>query len=80
MLDNNISPLVISANNIDNRNSTVLKGIITKSDLLDAYVKSYGGNVTVNQYMTKKMQTVRPDEPVHMVLLIMPFIESTFVV
>jgi CBS domain-containing protein len=71
MLDNNISSLIITANNIDNRNSSVLKGIITKSDLLDAYVKSYGGNVTVNQYMTKKMQTVRPDEPVHMVLLIM---------
>ena len=66
MLDNNISSLVITANNIDNRNSSVLRGIITKSDLLDAYVKGYGGNVTVNQYMTKKMQTVRPDEPVHM--------------
>jgi len=71
MLDNNISSLVITANNTDNRNNSVLRGIITKSDLLDAYVKSYGGKVTVNQYMTKKMQTVRPDEPIHMVLLIM---------
>ena len=70
MLDNNISSLIITVNRL-NDGSNILGGIITKSDLLDAYVKSYGGNVAVNEYMTKKVLTVRPDEPVHMVLLIM---------
>ena len=61
--------MIITVNRLnDGRN--ILGGIITKSDLLDAYVKSYGGNVAVNEYMTKKVLTVRPDEPVHMVLLI----------
>ena len=69
MLDNNISSLIITVNRL-NDGSNILGGIITKSDLLDAYVKSYGGNVTVNEYMTKKVLTVRPDEAVHMVLLI----------
>jgi CBS domain-containing protein len=69
MLDNNISSLIIMVNRL-NDGSNILGGIITKSDLLDAYVKSYGGNVTVNEYMTKKVLTVRPDEAVHMVLLI----------
>ena len=69
MLDNNISSLIITVNRL-NDGSNILGGIITKSDLLDAYVKSYGGNVAVNEYMTKKVLTVRPDEPVHMVLLI----------
>ena len=69
MLDNNISSLIITVNRL-NDGSNILEGIITKSDLLDAYVKSYGGNVTVNEYMTKKVLTVRPDEAVHMVLLI----------
>ena len=49
----------------------MLRGIITKSDLLDGYAKSYGGKVTVNEYMTKKVLTVKPDESVHMVLMIM---------
>lgn len=69
MLDNNISSLIITVNRL-NDGSNILGGIITKSDLLDAYVKSYGGNVAVNEYMTKRVLTVRPDEPVHMVLLI----------
>src|ERR671931_526709 len=65
LLDNNISSLIITVNRL-NDGSNILGGIITKSDLLDAYVKSYGGNVAVNEYMTKRMLTVRPDEPVHM--------------
>jgi CBS domain-containing protein len=38
---------------------------------LDAYAKSFAGNVAINEYMTKKVLTVKPDESVHMVLLIM---------
>ena len=68
MLNNNISSLVIVKANNDNR---ILNGIITKSDLLDAYARSFGGDVTINEYMTKKVLTVKPDESVHIVLLIM---------
>jgi CBS domain-containing protein len=65
MLNNNISSLVIVKANNDN---SKLNGIITKSDLLDAYARSFGGNVTINEYMTKKVLTVEPDESVHIVL------------
>lgn len=68
MLNNNISSLVIVRANNDN---SILNGIITKSDLLDAYARSFGGDVTINEYMTKKVLTVKPDESVHIVLLIM---------
>lgn len=69
MLNNDISSLVIvKANDDDN---SVLSGIITKSDLLDAYARSFGGDVAINEYMTKKVLTVKPDESVHIVLLIM---------
>ena len=68
MLDNHISSLVIIKGNNGDR---ILNGIITKSDLLDAYAKSFGGNVAINEYMTKKVLTVKPDESVHMGLLIM---------
>lgn len=64
MLDNSISSLIINADSI-------LRGILTKTDLLDAYIKNYGGDVTANEYMTKKVLTVNPDESVHIVLLIM---------
>src|SRR5918992_3134861 len=69
MLKNNISSLVIvKANNDDN---SVLNGIITKSDFLDTYARRFGGDVAINEYMTKKVLTVKPDESVHVVLLIM---------
>ena len=68
MLNNNISSLVIVKANNDN---SILNGIITKSDLLDAYARSFGGDVAINEYMTKKVLTVEPDESVHIVLLIM---------
>ena len=68
MLDNEISSLVVDKNF---GNGSTLNGIITKSDLLDAYAKSFGGNIAINEYMTKKVLTVKPDESVHMVLLIM---------
>ena len=68
MLNNNISSLVIVKANNDN---SILNGIVTKSDLLDAYARSFGGDVTINEYMTKKVLTVEPDESVHIVMLIM---------
>ena len=64
MVDNSISSLIINADSI-------LRGVLTKTDLLDAYAKGYGGDVTANEYMTKRVLTVNPDESVNMVLLIM---------
>jgi CBS domain-containing protein len=68
MLNSSTSSLVVTK---DNGNSGILSGIMTKSDLLDAYAKSFAGNVAINEYMTKKVLTVKPDESVYMVLLIM---------
>jgi CBS domain-containing protein len=68
MLNSSTSSLVVTK---DNGNGGILSGIITKSDLLDAYAKSFAGNVAINEYMTKKVLTVKPNESVHMVLLIM---------
>jgi CBS domain-containing protein len=68
MLDNHISSLIITTYN---DGSFILRSILTKSDLLDAYSKSYGGDVAINEYMTKRVLTVNPDESMHMVLLIM---------
>jgi CBS domain-containing protein len=72
MLDNNISSIIITTKSDIGRNRTFnLRGIITKSDLLDLYARNYGGKATVNEYMTRKVLTVRPDESVHIILLIM---------
>jgi CBS domain-containing protein len=65
MLDNGISSLPV----IDGEGD--LKGIITKSDLVGAYVKNYAGRNRVEDYMTKHVFTVAPDETTHMVLAIM---------
>jgi CBS domain-containing protein len=72
MLDNGISSIVVTTQYDTSRGSNpTLKGIITKSDFLELYARNYGGKATVNEYMTKKVFTVRPDESLHMVLLIM---------
>ena len=72
MLDNGVSSIVVTIQDDTSRGSNhTLRGIITKSDFLELYARNYGGKATVNEYMTKKVLTVRPDESVHMVLLIM---------
>jgi CBS domain-containing protein len=72
MLDNGISSIVVTTQyDTSRRSNPTLKGIITKSDFLELYARNYGGKATVNEYMTKKVFTVRPDESLHMVLLIM---------
>lgn len=65
MLEKEISSLVV----VDNEG--VLKGIITKSDMVEAYARHYPRKLKVDQYMTKKVITVAPDENLHMVLLLM---------
>jgi CBS domain-containing protein len=65
MLDKEISSLIVT----DSRG--ILKGIFTKADIVSAYAKHYAGKNTVEDYMTKKVHTVTPDETTHMVLTIM---------
>jgi len=64
MLENKISSIIV----IDNNNG--LKGIFTKSDVVDAYEKYYPRKSLVDEYMTKKVIAVAPDENLHMILLL----------
>jgi CBS domain-containing protein len=66
MLENKISSIIV----IDN-NDNGLKGIITKSDMLDAYAKYYPTKSIVEEYMTKRVITVAPDENLHAILRLM---------
>jgi len=65
MLEKKISSIVV----VDNEG--VLKGIITKSDMVEAYARHYPSKLKVDQYMTKKVITVAPDENLHKILLLM---------
>jgi CBS domain-containing protein len=65
MMDNQISSIVI----VDNAGN--LKGIFTKSDMVDTYAKYYTKKRPVEDYMSKRVFTVDPDETVHVVLLLM---------
>jgi len=65
MLEKKISSIIV----VDNRGD--LKGIFTKSDMVDAYSRHYPRKLKVEQYMTKKVITVAPDENLHMILLLM---------
>jgi CBS domain-containing protein len=64
-IENKISSIIVT----DDRGS--LKGVFTKSDLVEGYGKYYAQKEVVKGYMNKKVLTVRPDEPLHMVLLLM---------
>ena len=65
MLDKQISSLLV----VDN--SRMLKGILTKTDLLHAYIEYFSRDHLVRQFMTDKVITVMPDEPVHSAILLM---------
>src|SRR5215469_1896700 len=64
MLEKKISSIVV----VDNQE---LKGIITKSDMVEAYARHYPSKLKVDQYMTKNVITVAPDENLHVILLLM---------
>jgi CBS domain-containing protein len=66
MLENKISSILVIDNN-DNR----LKGIFTKSDIVDAYAKYYPKKSLVKEYMTKRVITVAPDANLHTILQLM---------
>lgn len=65
MIDNQISSIII----VDAAGN--LKGIFTKSDMVDMYAKYYTKKRQVEHYMSERVFTVDPDETVHIVLLLM---------
>lgn len=65
MLDKEISSLIV----VNEKGN--LKGIFTKGDLVGTYAQYYAGKNLVENYMTKHVFTVAPDETTHMVLSIM---------
>ena len=65
MLEKEISSLIV----VDGRN--LLKGLFTKTDLVFAYVQNFAGEHLIGEFMSKKVLTVAPDEPIHMALLLM---------
>ena len=65
MLENKISSLVV----VDGKKN--LTGIITKTDLVDAFVHNFTGEHLVNEFMTKRVFTVAPDEAIHMAIMLM---------
>jgi CBS domain-containing protein len=65
MLQKGISSLVV----VDTKKN--LNGIFTKSDLVRAYVEHYADRSRVGEFMTRKVWTVAPDEPIHMAILLM---------
>lgn len=69
MLEHNISSILV----LDE--AGLLDGIVTKSDLVESYAMHYAHRKlvedAVEQYMTKKVLTVTPDEPIHMALMLM---------
>jgi CBS domain-containing protein len=65
MLEKEISSLIV----VDGRKN--IKGVFTKTDLVDAFVLHFAGKHTVKEFMTEKVLTVAPDEPIHMALLLM---------
>lgn len=69
MLEHNISSILV----LDE--AGLLDGIVTKSDLVESYAMHYAHRKlvedAVEHYMTKKVLTVTPDEPIHMALMLM---------
>lgn len=65
MMDEDISSLII----IDDKH--ILRGILTKIDVISAYAKYFTGAYLVRDFMTKNVLTVTPDETLHKILLLM---------
>jgi CBS domain-containing protein len=69
MLQNNISSIIV-VNNQKNDDG-YLKGIFTKTDLVESYARQYIGKNSVAKYMTKRVFTVAPDDTIHAALTLM---------
>jgi CBS domain-containing protein len=65
MIDNKISSLIV----VDAKGR--LQGILTKNDLTEAYVEYYSLRHRVREFMTQKVFSVAPDEPVHAAIMLL---------
>ncbi len=65
MLEKGISSLIV----VDR--SENLRGILTKTDLLYAYIENFAGEHLIREFMTKRVLTVAPDEAMHMSVMLM---------
>jgi CBS domain-containing protein len=65
MQKNKVSSLVV----VDAKNN--LKGIFTKTDLVNAYIEYFSLRHKVRAFMTKKVFTVAADEPIHAAIMLM---------
>jgi CBS domain-containing protein len=69
MLQNNISSIIVINN--QKNDDGYLKGIFTKTDLVESYARQYIGKNSVARYMAKRVFTVAPDETIHAALTLM---------
>ena len=65
MLDNDISSLIITDDKY------ILRGILTKIDVISTYAKYFTGVYSVEDFMTKNVLTVASDETLCRILLLM---------
>ncbi|HEY4680831.1 MAG TPA: CBS domain-containing protein [Nitrosarchaeum sp.] len=65
MMDESISSLIITDDKY------ILRGILTKIDVISTYAKYFTGTYLVGDFMTKNVLTVAPDENLHKILLLM---------
>jgi CBS domain-containing protein len=65
MLEKGISSLIVVDRNKN------LQGILTKTDLLYAYIENFAGERLIGEFMTKRVLTLAPDEALHMSVLLM---------
>ncbi len=65
MLDKDISSIIVTDDKY------ILRGILTKIDVISAYAKYFTGVYLVGDFMTKNVLTVAPDETLHKILLLM---------
>jgi CBS domain-containing protein len=65
MLENHISSLIVT------NGEKGIKGIITKTDIVELYAYQAHNSTKVSNIMSKKVHTVAPDETLHMVAMLM---------
>ena len=67
MLQNNISSVIV----VNKKKDSHLTGILTKTDLVEAYSRQYIGKHSVAEYMSSRVFTVTPDQTIHRPLMLM---------
>ena len=65
MLKNHISSLLVT--DVEGK----VKGIITKTDIVELYAYHLRSRIRVRDFMSKKVHTVAPDETLHMIAMLM---------